>query len=602
MAASRVTWPVSARFIEVWCVRVHRLADMSVKGQQNVSSLQSEPKRGIRIFAGHAWLAILLASLSLASYDSFQSLKQLEEYAYGCDAFGYLQMARDIRTGFRTSHVPTFGMESEQIHLLVDAFQEKKVPVGEWRLLVGPQAYLYFPKSGQVGVQYPPGTGLALALFSEGKAVLRLNKAIILLFFGSTICAAVIAAIRRRWLGAGFVALALYLGLRMLVENGTFSFSINAIVPVLWLTLAFLFWGLWLRSHVDSQFIAWLVMFLAGLLFGFSIMIRLPAALLAPGLLVLLWPTSFRPLSRNQLLPFGLGVLLGGILPVLAYQSRNTGAWYVSSYAPEVNSRPTLTVLHNNLVFYFWNGRGAVHNWAFLLSAIGLAGFMMHHGGTDGLHLSWRRIVASAAVLWAVPAVYFATHEVTTPYYLVPSTFATVALIGIAAFTLESSGHSPLGSVAKRRIPAHRFMLGLALLPGIAVAIGSWKPLIKPNPARWYPHHSHFLLPRELSDPHAWVWADFESGTLWYYAHKPAFKVRYASGYVRAMVYKFVEDRQERQYIVQDSPYMQAIMEEVTRLGGVLERRPGTVGGSPYFLIHWARMDARTAGPAAPDG
>jgi hypothetical protein len=566
------------------------------------SFAKSESKRGIRIFAGYAWLAMLLASLAAASGDAYKSLKQFEEYAYGCDPFGYLQMARDIRIGFRTSRLPTFGMQSEQTQLLVNAFQEKKVPVGEWRLLVGPQAYLYFPKSGQVGVQYPPGTGLTLALFPEGKALLRLNKTIILLFFVSTICAAVIAAIRRRWLGAGFVALALYLGLRMLVENGTLSFSINAIVPVLWLTLVFLFLGLWLRSHIDSQSIASLVMFLAGLLFGFAIMIRLPAALLAPGLLVLLWPRSLRQFSRNQVLPFGVGVLLGGILPVLGYQSRNTGVWYVSSYAPEVNSRPTLTVLHNNLVFYFWNGRGAVHNWAVLLTAIGLAGFMMHHGGTDGLHLSWRRIVASAAVLWAVPAVYFATHEVTTPYYLVPSTFATVALIAIAAFTLESSGDGPLGSVVKRRIPAHRFMLGLALLPGIAVAIGSWKPLIKANPARWYPHHSHFLLPRELSDPHAWVWADFESGTLWYYAHKPAFKVGYASGYVRALVYKFVEDRHERQYIVQDSPYMEAIMEEVARLGGVLERRPGTVGGSPYFLIHWARVDARTPEPAGPGG
>jgi hypothetical protein len=62
------------------------------------------------------------------------------------------------------------------------------------------------------------------------------------------------------------------------------------------------------------------------------------------------------------------------------------------------------------------------------------------------------------------------------------------------------------------------------------------------------------ILPAELSEAQAWVWADLLSGTLWYYAKKPAFKISFTDTETRALVYRFVFERKELQYIIRDSP------------------------------------------------
>jgi hypothetical protein len=94
------------------------------------------------------------------------------------------------------------------------------------------------------------------------------------------------------------------------------------------------------------------------------------------------------------------------------------------------------------------------------------------------------------------------------------------------------------------------------------------------------------MLPTELSLAHAWVWADLLSGTLWYYANKPAFKIGFSDSKTRWLAYRFVFERGEPQYLIRDSVVMQAIMDEISRMAGKLEPR-GAVDGHPYFLIHW---------------
>ena len=39
--------------------------------------------------------------------------------------------------------------------------------------------------------------------------------------------------------------------------------------------------------------------------------------------------------------------------------------------------------------------------------------------------------------------------------------------------------------------------------------------------------HAPILLPSELVDDKAWIWADLLTGSLWYYANKPAFKIQF---------------------------------------------------------------------------
>jgi hypothetical protein len=76
------------------------------------------------------------------------------------------------------------------------------------------------------------------------------------------------------------------------------------------------------------------------------------------------------------------------------------------------------------------------------------------------------------------------------------------------------------------------------------------------------------------------------TGSLWYYANKPAFKIQFTDEHTRAMMFKFVADRGDRQYLIQDSEQMKVYMAEIEKLGGKLELR-GKVDGQLYYLVTW---------------
>ena len=63
----------------------------------------------------------------------------------------------------------------------------------------------------------------------------------------------------------------------------------------------------------------------------------------------------------------------------------------------------------------------------------------------------------------------------------------------------------------------------------------------------------HFMLPAELSEERAWIWADLLTGTLWYYANKPTFKIGFTDAKTRALAYRCVFERGEPQCIIRDS-------------------------------------------------
>ena len=75
-------------------------------------------------------------------------------------------------------------------------------------------------------------------------------------------------------------------------------------------------------------------------------------------------------------------------------------------------------------------------------------------------------------------------------------------------------------------------------------------------------------LPAEMSDARAWVWADMLTGTLWYYADKPAFKIGFSDTETRALVYGFVCERGAPQDVLRDSLGMQGLMDEIAAMGG----------------------------------
>ena len=536
----------------------------------------------------YLWIALLAFSFYLSVRSSYRRSLGTEEFAYACDSFGYLRMAKEIRHGYEYGVWPEFKLESPQTRLLIDFMKQNNVAVPRWDEVVAPHAHHYMPQSGYVGVQYPPGTGLVLALFPQGEAVYRLNRLVVLVFVLAGIATLMLAVLRGAWASLGLVTLALSFGLLVLGRLGALSFSMNAVLVPILLTTVFSLLALWLKT-ANRERLAMLFALVAGLSLGFAMMIRLPSFLLSAGFLVLLWPglRSFR--IKSLPVVFSLGVTIAGVIPVVINQHAVAGAWYLSTYARVDAAPPTLESVGPNLSFFLGNGPASVDNWALVTGLIGLGGFLLlfvrrNPDEFKRVGLSWKRLVLAIATLWLIPIAYFLSHHVTGPHYMISSIFATLTLIGFAALAIEATRPTAM-QFEPRRLRSW-VALVLILWPGAVTLARVYSDRFNgPAPQR-SSTHAPILLPAELVDDKAWVWADLLTGSLWYYANKPAFKIQFTDEETRAMIFKFVADRGERQYLIQDSEQMKVYIAEIERRGGKLEPR-GKVDGQPYFLIVW---------------
>jgi hypothetical protein len=395
--------------------------------------------------------------------------------------------------------------------------------------------------------------------------------------------------------------MALYLGLVILRKIGTDSYSINALLAPLLLGFICMFVALGWRSSPGRERAAWVAAWVGGCCLGFTILIRLPMLFLLPGCLILLWPRAWRPSRRDLLLPFGLGVILAGVVPLILHQHYMTGAWYLPTYGSSDSAPPDLQALWPNLDYYLGRGHGGQYNWALVAIAVGVAGLIAHRRRQvlAGVDLSWRRLLVSALALWGVPTIYFLTHRITIAYYAIPATFGAVLLVALGALTIECCAPMLGRAVPHARARSLRWLaVALALVPGMVTLIPTGLAFARGVVPIEKPVHQ-FVLPDELSVDHAWIWADLLSGTFWYYGRKPAFKIGFSIPEARALLYRFVFERGDSQYLVHDSPSMQDIMQEISHMGGRLERR-GEVGGYPYFLILWP--DSGPVYPPSPAG
>ncbi|HSE19977.1 MAG TPA: hypothetical protein VLB46_23145 [Pyrinomonadaceae bacterium] len=536
----------------------------------------------------YLWIALLAFTLFISVRSSYRRSLGTEEFAYACDSFGYLRMAKQIRHAYARGVWPEFKLESPQTRTLIDFMQQQNVAVPRWDEVVAPHAHHYMPQSGYVGVQYPPGTGLVLAMFPQGEAVYRLNRIVVFVFLAAGVLALAIAAWKRAWVSIGLVVLALSLGLMVLARLGALSFSMNAVLVPIVLTCVFSLLALRFKT-ADRDGLALLCALFAGLALGFATMIRLPSFLLSAGFLVLLWPgwRNFR--VKSLPVAFALGVTITGVIPVVINQHNVAGAWYLSTYAIVDAAPPTLERLGPNLSFFLGSGDASVDNWALVAGFIGLVGFLLLYVRRDSeplnrLGLSWKQFVLAVVLLWLIPICYFLTHRITGAHYMISSIFATLTLIGFGAFAIEIAS-----SVAPRFEP-RRVLSWLALVlilwPGAVTLKHVWSERYTAPAPKKAITHAPILLPSELVDEKAWIWADLLTGSLWYYANKPAFKIQFTDEQTRAMLFKFVADRGERQYLIQDSEQMKVYIAEIEKLGGKLELR-GKVDGQLYFLVTW---------------
>jgi hypothetical protein len=547
---------------------------------------------------GYVWLGALAVALLAAAAHAVATTKRLAEHAAGCDAFGYLRMAKEVRRGAADGRAPDYRIETPHTRLLVEFFRARDVPPKAWAELVAPHAHHYFPGTDSVGPQYPPGTALAFALFPPGEAAHGVDRAAIAALVGAGLLALAVAARARAWAAAGGVVFALQTGLAILAGMNGLSFSVNALLAPLLAAVALVFVAAVLGAARPWAALA--AAFLAGACLGFGVLVRLPVLFLLPGALVPLLGTTRRTLVGRAAAALLAGFGLCGVLPLLAHQHQITGSWLATTYGPDDSAPPSLAAVAANYEFYFGDGPGGRYNGALLVTLVGCVGVVLAArlapGEGAAAPVGGGRVLLAALTVWGVSAAYFLTHRIAIPYYQIPATFAATLVLAFGALAVGSGGApagGPEGTVRPRRAALRWLALGVAFVPGAwaldrAVSAGVPQGVFA-EPAKG---HSP-TVPAELADERAWVFADFQTGPLWYYGERPAYKAPFADAATLATVYRFIHARGEPLYVVRDSPSMAEVVGEIERLGGTLEER-GNMDGSPFFLVRWPAAGPRT--------
>ena len=542
---------------------------------------------------GYAWIGLLILLLGFSARSAYRRTLPTEEFPHSCDPFGYLIMAKDIRRSAADLKLPNFGIQSMQTRLLIDLMQSKELPPREWNNVVAPHAHHYFPKADRVGVQYPPGTAMALSIFPEGRAVYGLNLVVVSFIAVTALAALLFALVTRSYASAGLIFLAAFVAFEILGRLGSLSFSINVVMVPMLLSCLLSIVALWLRNVRNMPRLAMAAAFGVGICLGFAILVRVVSVFSVPAFLILLWPRQWRRGFTGLPAVMCLAVLLSGFVPLFISQKMTGGSWYESTYAPSVQPNlPTREILRNNFHYYFGNEYQSQDNWSLLYVALGFVGWAAYLFLVTGslkankFDLGVPQLALAAAVAWLLPTAFFLTQSLVGLHYLMAQTFTLLMLIAMGTLAVEalSQKHFPRDSTRKLLLASAAFML--AALPAAACFKRMRQDPTMPPVQLKAVAHTPVVLPAELQDDRAWIWADLLTGTLWYYDQKPAFRIRFGNPSVREMVYRYVQTRGDRQYIILDSEFIDEMMKEITKMGGTFEPR-GYVDGQPYFLIHW---------------
>lgn len=250
-------------------------------------------------------------------------------------------------------------------------------------------------------LQYPPGTGAALALFPAGFQVIPLYVVANLV-----VLAVALAALLRATAPPSLALVAIFgLSALYLMINPTKASYSMAPTMIVCSVAGFLSARLFASGAWRERL--WLAA-IVGLLIGLSATFRLPNLFLAAGYCIFFLGTFVMVRSKAtflQGLAFGVAFLVG-VAPTLAANWINAGSPFATTYGGQDVAPPEidLAVLRSYLVDV---------QFFLLLAAIAWTGAI------------WRRPGAKQAALvvaanLAVNIAFFVTHPIFTPYYTVP--------------------------------------------------------------------------------------------------------------------------------------------------------------------------------------
>jgi hypothetical protein len=278
----------------------------------------------------------------------------------------------------------------------------KAIGFPEWNDVKRFPCHTWIADADKYVLQYPPGTGFILSLFPAGFQVIPLYILTSIVAVGfSLIALAYAATFYRLLLVAAFGDVAIYL----MINPTKASYSVAPTMMVC--ALAGFLTAKLFKAEPRHRSVLWALL---GLLIGLAVNFRLPNLFLAAGYCLYLAGAFLLARSREtflQGLAFGVAFLIG-IMPTLIANTINAGSPFSTTYGSVDATPPALNpdVLMSYLV-----------DVQFTLLAISIVWTAWLWRADRG---SASQVAVLVAVNLAVNLIFFMTHPIFTPYYIIP--------------------------------------------------------------------------------------------------------------------------------------------------------------------------------------
>jgi hypothetical protein len=259
------------------------------------------------------------------------------------------------------------------------------------------------PATNKKVLQYPPGTGMVLALFPRGYQVIPLYVTATAIVFGFALLAVFYArSVSSVLFAGGFGCLAIYLMINPVKASYSMAPTMVACAAAGYLTA---------RSFTATpQHRLWLTILL-GLVLGVSVDFRLPNLFLSSGYFLFLlfsWLSSRKMQIFLHGAAFTVAYLIG-MAPTLLANAINAGSPFATTYGGQDVVPPDFSL---SIVWQYV----ADMQFVLLVLAAASTAVMLRTRGDDGV----RRVALVTAANLAVNLAFFLSHPVFTPYYTIP--------------------------------------------------------------------------------------------------------------------------------------------------------------------------------------
>jgi hypothetical protein len=307
----------------------------------------------------------------------------------------------------------------------------KAIGFDEWSIAHRTPCHTFIPAANKYVLQYPPGTGFALALFPEGFQVIPLH-----VLANVTIFAFLLFALFRAP-DPNALATAVIFGLAALVLMINPSKASYSVAPTMMICAAA---GLLTtRMFVADPRRRWLAFAVTGLLIGISVNFRLPNLFLAAGYCMYLAGAFLLARSRET---FRHGVLFGfafliGMAPTLVANAINAGSPFTTTYGGQDVAPPDLKA--DILLSYFFDIQFTLLVIAFVWTVwLWLVEWARH-----------RSIAALVAANLAVNLIFFMSHPIFTPYYIIPIDMLSLWTLLFATLDVRSQQAADRAAISR---------------------------------------------------------------------------------------------------------------------------------------------------------